>query len=183
MFSFNFTLLWFDRADISVDLTRPYCGSVWIVGLMPLASGTMFGSCRSGSQRGSWQTAAQRRLWSLSDKLHSFYRSTRRRRQKPEPSATCVPPSTRHRSMISKCSALLNCRHVAASALILVCLCQQIVKVLTLYTPVIEFEERVSATFITTIKVSSYKVIILLFLFSGLSIWQYLLFCISLFSF
>lgn len=30
----------------------------------------------------------------------------------------------------------------------------QIVKVLTLYTPVIEFEERVTNTFIATIKVS-----------------------------
>lgn len=38
--------------------------------------------------------------------------------------------------------------------LILIHLRRQIVKVLTLYTPVIEFEERVSHAFITTIKVS-----------------------------
>lgn len=41
-----------------------------------------------------------------------------------------------------------------ARVLILLRLCRQIVKVLTLYTPVIEFEERVSHAFITTIKVS-----------------------------
>lgn len=34
------------------------------------------------------------------------------------------------------------------------CSSSQIVKVLTLYTPVIEFEERVTTTFIATIKVS-----------------------------
>lgn len=35
----------------------------------------------------------------------------------------------------------------------------QIVKVLTLYTPVVEFEERVSATFIRTIEVSGWRVL------------------------
>lgn len=37
----------------------------------------------------------------------------------------------------------------------LFCCSQQIIKVLTLYTPVIEFEERVSTTFISTIKVNT----------------------------
>lgn len=49
---------------------------------------------------------------------------------------------------------------ISCQCLIIVCLSWQIVKVLTLYTPVIEFEERVSTTFITTIKVSSWKVLL-----------------------
>ncbi|XP_033997969.1 unconventional myosin-Va-like [Trematomus bernacchii] len=39
----------------------------------------------------------------------------------------------------------------AASDLTFVCFSLQIVKLLTLYTPVIEFEERVSSTFLTTL--------------------------------
>lgn len=62
-----------------------------------------------------------------------------------------------------------------------VCLFWQIVKVLTLYTPVIEFEERVSNTFITTIKVSSWtrKLCSFYALFLWLaSFLQYLFVCI-----
>lgn len=59
-----------------------------------------------------------------------------------------------HGTGIRKCSVSHRQTWFAAIALIAVCFPLQIVKVLTLYTPVIEFEERVSTTFITTIKVS-----------------------------
>lgn len=56
----------------------------------------------------------------------------------------------------SACTLILNNvnTRLFVCFLILTHLCRQIVKVLTLYTPVIEFEERVSHAFITTIKVS-----------------------------
>lgn len=53
----------------------------------------------------------------------------------------------------SKCSAVLN-SHVLCCCSTIVCFCQQIVKALTLYTPVSEFEQRVLPTFIATVKVS-----------------------------
>lgn len=128
---------------------------------MPLASGTISGSWRSGWRRRSWQTVEPRRSWSRSSRLHSSCRSRRRRRQTPRLSATCAQHSTEHRSVISKGSVLQMWSQNMLRALIIDnCLCfWQIVKILTLYTPVIEFEERVSTTFIATIQVSSCKVL------------------------
>ncbi len=111
IFSFKSTLLWFHRADVRLDLARQHFASVWIVCPLPLASGTMSGSWRSGWRRGSWQSAVPRRLWSLSYRLRSFCRSRRRLRPTPKLFAPCVAPWPQLRSVISKCSAFFICGH------------------------------------------------------------------------
>lgn len=113
-----------NKNNIQIHHSGPDCGAelvcenvawllliCWVLWVMSLASGTMCGSCRSGWRTGSWHPAAQRKLWSRSDKQHSFYRSTRRLRQMPRLFAICALSSTQHRSGISKCSAFFSCRH------------------------------------------------------------------------
>lgn len=138
---------------------------------MSWSSGTTCGSCRSGWRTGSWSTAAPRKPWSRWDKPLSCCRSTRRPRLTLKQFALCAPPSTRLRSTMWPYSAILNMPSLVSCVLtVIFTLPWQIVKVLTLYTPVIEFEERVSTAFIATIKVSHWSS---MFIFSFLLTFDY----------